>query len=115
MGTNYYLRTDDKEEVDQHIGKNSRGWVFGFNGQVHKTYDDWVKALLAMTPNQIIVDEYGNVHSTEDFIETVQDTLKPWGRSRKQPASIRESEQRGKQPKRNWQDRGFSFSNYEFC
>lgn len=115
MSTNFYLRTGDDDTQDQHIGKRSVGWVFTFNAQVNKTYDDWMKALLNMAPGQFIMDEYNRPYSVEEFVEEVQATLKPWNGSNEAPRGYNASIYHPEARQERWMDRGFMFSNYEFC
>lgn len=77
MGTNYYYENEKchacghcPEKV--HIGKKSKGWKFLFRGYVDKEifcYDDWIHLL--NSSSLVVVDEYGNYHSLDAFIEII--------------------------------------------
>ena len=44
MGTNYYTKTDEGEEL--HIGKSSFGWTFSFHATDEiRSYEHWLKYL----------------------------------------------------------------------
>lgn len=115
VSTNFYIRTGNDDTSDQHIGKRSAGWVFTFNAQVNKSYDDWMKALLNLGPDQIVMDEYNQTYTVEEFVDQVQETRQPWGpnkiTSRSYDASVYHPETREKR----WMDKGFMFASYEFC
>ena len=84
MGTNYYHEKeaavcctrcgnpceDCERETRIHIGKSSGGWTFGFHAtDTIRSYPEWLAALEA---GGRIVDEYGRVHTLEDFQKLVE-------------------------------------------
>jgi hypothetical protein len=90
MGCNYYHRTNICEGCgrydEQHIGKNSAGWTFSFQGYyedndpdddestppataIH-SYRDWLRVLEA---GGKIYNEYGERVTLEEFKELVED------------------------------------------
>ena len=85
MGTNYYLLRNvcthcNRPESKLHIGKNSAGWFFCFQGydeeelQLH-SLEDWLPLL--NDPFNVIVDEYSNSPiTTEDFINRIKNKQK---------------------------------------
>lgn len=73
MGTNYYLQTDycpccghPRQKI--HLGKTSCGWKFLFHKRKKvQNYEDFKKFI----QNGIIVDEYGNKHTTDDMLDVI--------------------------------------------
>lgn len=106
MGTNYYHRTNICPECgrydEQHIGKSSAGWSFGFQGTpTIRSYKDWL--LLLGIPGSKIFDEYGREISLEDFKANVEAKRNGKKHSAHYPGPD------------NWIDEeGHSFSGYEF-
>lgn len=94
MGTNYYWTKRENEckhcgradEINLHIGKSSGGWCFSLHvypadefgycesGQPILTLEDW-KTRFA-DPNSVITDEYGDVTSAEQMLNTI--TNRSW-------------------------------------
>lgn len=85
MGTNYYAVKNRATISDPiHIGKSSIGWRFNFQVQNNKWNDppviwntfeqvcDWLKKHTVDTNNYVIIDEYDEIISYDDFIEMVQ-------------------------------------------
>ena len=81
MGTNYYHRTDIcetcKRYKEQHIGLNSAGWEFSFQGYLAEkhqptimSFEDWKRELKA---DGKIFDEYGKEIFFKDFVKMVED------------------------------------------
>lgn len=84
MGTNYYHRTNICPHCDRydenHIGKSSGGWTFGFHGEREKepefnslggvvvSFEDWKTRF----KDGKIFDEYGDEISVEKFINLVE-------------------------------------------
>ncbi|MCK5281841.1 MAG: hypothetical protein KAK00_00365 [Nanoarchaeota archaeon] len=67
MGTNYYTKTDEGEEL--HIGKSSFGWTFSFHATDEiRSYEHWLKYL----KDRKIYDEYGKDISLKDFNKLVE-------------------------------------------
>lgn len=86
MGTNYYaVRTRPTTDYPIHIGKSSIGWKFLFQAQhenwneppvVWDTFDqvyEWLYKYTVESGSYVIIDEYDEVISFEDFIEMVED------------------------------------------
>ncbi len=77
MGTNYYLQHGvceccKKPESTRHIGKSSGGWCFSlhvYQEEGINTLDDWKK--LWETEKNKIVNEYDEVVSVEDMLDTI--------------------------------------------
>lgn len=76
MGTNYYAEvppcpTCGHVITRTHIGKCSGGWPFLFRRyEMHPTnYQEWLKLL--SDPRIIIRNEYGDIVSLQEFIDTV--------------------------------------------
>lgn len=89
MGTNYYaVRNRPTTSEPIHIGKSSIGWRFNF--QVHNetwhdppivwnTYDQvkkWLKKHTVDSTDWVIMDEYDEIISYDDFIELVEEKQK---------------------------------------
>ena len=67
MGTNYYTKTEDGEEL--HIGKSSCGWTFSFHAtDTIKSYRQWLRYLKY---NQIY-DECGEDIALKDFQRLIE-------------------------------------------
>ena len=76
MGTNYYAVETGQKKL--HVGKSSGGWCFSLHivpEQGFKTWSAWKKFLSKATVE--ITDEYGQTHSFEDFVATVEN--RSWG------------------------------------
>lgn len=85
MGTNYYVVKNGPSCQDPvHIGKASIGWMFNFQRQNEKwneppivwnTFNqvkDWLKKYTVDSTDYVIIDEYDEVISYDDFIEMVE-------------------------------------------
>lgn len=84
MGTNYYV-VYNRPSIDTgwHIGKSSAGWLFSFRVQhdmwsdppvVWRNYDElkeWLRKYTVEQTNFVIIDEYDEVISYDDFIKMV--------------------------------------------
>lgn len=83
MGTNYYV-VKNKPSVSEpiHIGKSSAGWLFLFQAQ-DRTWDgvawndydqlkQWLKTYTVERNEYVIVDEYDEIVSYDDFICLVE-------------------------------------------
>lgn len=75
MGTNYYLETDHcpccgRPKQVLHIGKNSAGWRFCFDGQDLKSFD--IEEIKKQLKNGNIKDEYGEEISYNDFFKMIR-------------------------------------------
>lgn len=86
MGTNYYaVKNGPTVRSPIHIGKSSMGWFFGFQYQneplaeppvVWSTWEqvkDWLKRYTVDTTEYVIIDEYDEVISYDDFVKMVED------------------------------------------
>ena len=85
MGTNYYVVKNGPSCQDPiHIGKSSIGWMFNFQRQNEKwneppivwnTFNqvkDWLKKYTVDSTDYVIIDEYDEIISYDDFIEMVE-------------------------------------------
>lgn len=86
MGTNYYaVRNRPTTEEPIHIGKSSAGWKFHFQSQnetyhdppaIWNTYDqvyEWLYKYTVESDQYVIMDEYDEIVSFDDFIKLVED------------------------------------------
>ena len=86
MGTNYYaVRTRPTTDEPIHIGKASLGWKFLFQAMDEKyneppvvwnTYDqvyEWLYKHTVESNDYVIIDEYDEVISFDDFIKLVEE------------------------------------------
>ena len=86
MGTNYYaVRNKPTTDEPVHIGKSSYGWLFLFQSQnkpwnnppvVWNSYDQvkaWLKQYTVDSKEYVILDEYDEVVSFDEFFELVDD------------------------------------------
>ena len=124
MGTNYYQRTDICSNCnryeEKHIGKNSGGWDFhfqGYNGYGDNpkiiSWEDWKQELQT---NGKIFDEYGDELSFDEFVQLVEENHNGKFKGR---SNINHYdycvEQRNINISGYWKDNeGFSFTNGEF-
>lgn len=89
MGTNYYaVKSRPSVQVPIHIGKSSIGWLFNFQSQNEKyteppvvwnTYNqvkDWLKKYTVDSKEYVIMNEYDEIVSYEDFINLVDEKQK---------------------------------------
>ena len=89
MGTNYYaVRNRPTTEDPIHIGKSSYGWMFLFcrhNDQWHdppivwstyKQVKEWLKKYTVDKKDYVIIDEYDEVHTLEEFTKMVDEKQK---------------------------------------
>lgn len=89
MGTNYYaVRTRPTIEDPIHIGKSSMGWKFLFQTHndkwenppvVWNTYDqvyEWLYQNTVQSNNYVIIDEYDEIISFDDFVALVEEKQK---------------------------------------
>ena len=85
MGTNYYaVRTKPTTARPIHIGKSSMGWLFLFEVQnqtwadppvIWNTYEqvkNWLHKYTVEHTDYVIIDEYDEVISYDDFIDLVE-------------------------------------------
>jgi hypothetical protein len=121
MGTNYYQRTDICEccnrYKEKHIGKNSMGWQFSFQGYTSyddnpkiKSFEDWKRELQA---DGKIFDEYGRELTFEEFVELVESKNK--APNNHYDYCKKEAANRGYDMLNDWKDdEGYSFSGADF-
>lgn len=91
MGTNY--RTPPQcsspcshcSDEGLHIGKNSWGWVFGFQAYPELGLVSWQAWREHIAKLNHVIDEYGVHMPTTEFIELVERTREPYGPNRLQP------------------------------
>lgn len=86
MGTNYYaVRNRPTTSEPIHIGKSSAGWLFSFQSHndtwaeppvVWNTYrqvKEWLKKHTVDSNEFVIINEYDDIISFEDFCKMVDD------------------------------------------
>ena len=86
MGTNYYaVRKRPTTERAYHIGKSSIGWLFNFQSQnekwaeppvvwnSYKMLEDWLKKYVVEKKEFVILNEYDQIISYDDFIKLVNE------------------------------------------
>ena len=89
MGTNYYVvRTRPTTDEPIHIGKASIGWKFNFQTHndtwgnppvIWNTYDqvyEWLYQNTVQSNNYVIIDEYDEIISFDDFVALVEEKQK---------------------------------------
>ena len=89
MGTNYYVvKNGPSVREPIHIGKSSIGWLFGFQGHndrwddppvvwnTYKQVRDWLKKYTVDSTDYVIMNEYDEVVSFEDFFDLVDSKQK---------------------------------------
>lgn len=89
MGTNYYaVKNRPTTSSPIHIGKSSSGWLFLFHEYEDKwneppviwhTYNQviaWLKENTVDSTNYVIIDEYDEIISYDDFINLVDSKQK---------------------------------------
>ena len=117
MGTNYYaVKTKPSVAQPIHIGKSSCGWLFSFQSQndhwneppvVWNTYKqvvEWLKKYTVEEKLYVIINEYDEIISLEDFVDLVQ---------RKQNDPLCKKNKDNFTYNRNVD--GYRFSDEEFC
>ena len=85
MGTNYYVVPNRPSVVEPiHIGKSSVGWMFLFHDVDELYYDvpivwhsyeevkDWLYKYTVEFKSYVIINEYDEIISFDDFIELVE-------------------------------------------
>lgn len=89
MGTNYYaVRNRPTVQEPIHIGKSSIGWLFNFQRH-NDTWNDppvvwntwtqikaWLKENTVDKTDYVIIDEYDEIISLDEFIELVEEKQK---------------------------------------
>lgn len=84
MGTNYYVvKNGPSVQTPIHIGKSSAGWLFSFQSQNEKWHEPpivwntypqvkkWLKEHTVDKNDFVIMDEYDEIVSYDDFIDLV--------------------------------------------
>lgn len=128
MSTNYYVaenRCDCCQRYDRiyHIGKSSSGWSFSFRGyrsfkgERLSSWQEWKEFLREC----LIVDEYGNIVSFNDFCTLVETVKAPNYINKNGHRNLQHNEE-GKNkirpwfnPMTDWDDSdGYAFTSKEF-
>jgi hypothetical protein len=86
VSTNYYaVRNRPTTDDPIHIGKSACGWLFHFQAQNHpynqpplvwNTYEqvkDWLKKYTVDSKEYVIIDEYDEIISYDDFIKLIDE------------------------------------------
>ena len=89
MGTNYYaVKNRPTTSSPIHIGKSSAGWLFSFHDYEDNWNDppvcwhtygqvkDWLKKYTVDSDNYVILNEYDEIVSFDDFFEMVDSKQK---------------------------------------
>jgi hypothetical protein len=81
MGTNFYVEKNkceccNRSDREYHIGKSSHGWCFSFQAYTWNSLTSW-KAWKAFLVDQVIVDEYGEKISYDEFVSMVEGYKSP--------------------------------------
>jgi len=123
MGTNYYVVDNiceccNRHDKTYHIGKNSYGWAFSFQGFKHDgltTWQKWKEYLV----DKIIYDEYNKKIEYAEFVNLIETYKRP-NHIRADGKKNRVHNEEGRKegwfnPEYDWDDpEGFSFSSREF-
>lgn len=117
MGTNYYaVRTRPTTQTPVHIGKSSAGWFFNFHTQNERWYDppivwntfnqvkEWLKKYTVDSKEYVIIDEYDEIISLDDFVEMVE-------RKQKDPYALKNPDNFTYSKNID----GYRFSDEDFC
>ena len=123
MGTNYYVAKNrceccNRYDEEYHIGKSSMGWAFSFQGYPWNKLTSW-KQWKTFLKDQLIIDEYGDVISYEDFVKMVETYKSPNFIDKNGNKNFQHNEQGKKKgwynPETDWDDEdGYSFTTTEF-
>jgi hypothetical protein len=123
MGTNYYVAKKSCEHCNRwdeeyHIGKDSYGWAFIFQGYPAERLTSW-KAWKEFLREQEIRDEYGekvNYHWFVNHIETAKNPQYMYPNERQNLQHNTEGRAKGWfDSKYDWDDAdGYAFSTREF-
>jgi hypothetical protein len=81
MGTNYYVAKNKcdcckRYDTEYHIGKSSWGWSFTFQGYKWDNLTSW-KLWKEYLKDKMIVDEYGEFMSYDDFVNMIETVKSP--------------------------------------
>ena len=124
MGTNYYVAKNSCEccnryDEEYHIGKDSYGWAFTFQGYPAERLTSW-KAWKEFLREQEIRDEYGEKVDYEWFVQYIETARNP---QYIHPINERQNLQHNAEgrakgwfdPKYDWDDDdGYAFCSREF-
>ena len=123
MGTNYYVAKNrceccNRSDEEYHIGKCSMGWAFSFQGYPWNNLTSW-KQWKTFLKDQLIVDEYGDVVSYDEFVKMVETHKSPNFIDKNGHKNFQHNEQGKKKgwynPETDWDDEdGYSFTTTEF-
>lgn len=123
MGCNYYIKNVFEQFSDDqkyHIGKMSYGWAFIFQGNVHKTFNEWVNFIENLPESVYIFNEYEELVYADDFLRMVrhsQGKLNNKTYIQREDVGDREKRFMNKlfEDGKIWIDEGFTFNDFEFC
>ena len=123
MGTNYYVAKNrceccNRYDEEYHIGKSSMGWAFSFQGYPRNKLTSW-KQWKTFLKDQLIIDEYGDVISYDEFVKMVETYKSPNFIDKNGHKNFQHNEQGKKKgwynPETDWDDEdGYSFTTTEF-
>lgn len=121
MGTNYYVAKNKcdcckRYDEEYHIGKSSFGWAFSFQGYRWNKLTSW-KAWKEFLKDQMIIDEYGDTISYEDFVTMVETYKSPNYVHENGRKNLQHNEQ-GKLDSRPWFNSEYDWDDedgYAFC
>lgn len=121
MGTNYYVAKNkcdccNRYDEEYHIGKSSFGWAFSFQGYRWNKLTSW-KAWKEFLKDQMIIDEYGDTISYEDFVTMVETYKSPNYVHENGRKNLQHNEQ-GKLDSRPWFNPEYDWDDedgYAFC
>ena len=114
MGTNYYTASNycdhcKQYKEDLHIGKDSYGWCFSFQGYKHIRLTSW-KEWKEYLKEQIIVNEYGEIVKYEDFVSLIENIKHPKSEGSKYHHNDEGKKKGWFHPEYDWDDEeGFPF------
>lgn len=135
MGTNYYLKSKPCQscghsKTEKHIGKSSFGWQFHFRGYREDPlvcFKEWLVEM--QDPNKMIVDEYGEIYSLDEFKTLIQDKkdgINHFNAMNNLVMNEKEENYLKKHPSKQYgnhdyskscwkDDEGYAFTDWEFC
>ena len=123
MGTNYYVIKNEckccnRYDNEYHIGKESGGWAFSFQGYPWNNLTSW-QEWKSFLKDQHIKNEYGETIPYDEFVKMVETYLRPGYKNKNGRVNLQHNvEGRNKgwfNPERDWDDpEGYSFTTVEF-
>lgn len=128
MGTNYYVAKNfceccNRYDEEYHIGKDSGGWAFSFQGYRPERLVSW-QAWKEFLKDKIIMDEYGERTDYDWFVEYIESVKSPKYVNPNGRKNLVHNEQGRKKdergytwfnPEHDWDDEeGYSFCSREF-